>query len=205
VAYAFAIIPFAIWIGEESPPRALALVTSLVIVNQVLSAALYAPLAREYPFTYREVPGERRWSTRAPLGHWFSHHATAARAVREVARAARWLAEVHRPAVLVVALSPYRLEWEVLARHSPYQYQQEARAGVIWVTLETNGRKTLFVEGDPERTPPVLEKAFASGELSGYAVYIPRWAEPIAPYAIPASAERIGPPPSNDLGQRSAP
>ena len=131
---------------------------SLVVVNQLLSAALYAPLAREYPFTYREVRGERRWSTRAPLGDWYSHHVTAARAVREEAQAARWLAELDRPATLVVALSPYRLEWEVLARHAPYRYQTEARSGVIWVTLETDGRKVLFVEGDPERTRPVSRR-----------------------------------------------
>jgi hypothetical protein len=185
VAYGMALLPIAAWLGARAPGRAGLLALAIVIANQIASAALYRPIVAEYPWTYRAIPGERRWSTRAPVGDWFHHQETAEHAVRREAREARFVADMPDSSILVVAPAPYRAEWEILSRSSSYRYESEVDEGALWVDLTAGGKRYLFLEGDPAPTRRALEKAYASGRLAGLRVFIPSGAEPMKPYPIP--------------------
>ncbi|HEV8481432.1 MAG TPA: hypothetical protein VGR66_11615 [Candidatus Eisenbacteria bacterium] len=187
VAYGMALVPVAVWLGSRKVRSAVVVAIALVVVNQIAAAALYGPIVARYPWTYRAVPGERRWSTRAPIGDWFHHQATAEGAVREEIREAKLIATYPGSSVLIVAPAPYRMEWEVLSRSASYRYTSRADEGALWVDLKSDGRRFVFLEGDPPPTRRALEKAYASGSLDSMPVFVPRGVEPIDSYPIPAS------------------
>jgi hypothetical protein len=187
VAYGMALLPAAVWLGSRGSRRVVVTALALVVANQVVCAALYDPIVGRYPWTYRAVPGERRWSTRAPLGDWFHHQETAERAVRDEVRDARWVADYPGPSLLVIAPAPYREEWEVLSRNSSYGYTTQLDDGALWVNLSAGGKRWLFLESEPDPTRRALAKAYASGDLRGMPVFLPTGTEPIAPYPIPES------------------
>jgi hypothetical protein len=189
VAYGMALVPAAVWLGFRGPWRGAVLALALAVANQVASAALYRPIVARYPWTYQAVPGERRWSTRAPVGDWFHHQETAQRAVQREAEEARFVASTRDSAMLVVAPAPYRTEWEILSRSPSYHYASNVEEGALWVDLRAGSKHYLFLEGNPAATRHALEKAYASGRLEGLPVYIPTGVEPSDPYPIPDRAK----------------
>jgi hypothetical protein len=187
VAYGMALLPAAVWLGARGPRRAVIFALALTVANQLVSAALYDPIVAHYPWTYRAVPGERRWSTRAPIGDWFHHQETAERAVRDEARDASTVASYRGRALLVIAPAPYREEWEVLSRNPSYRYATQVDGGALWVDLAAGGRRYLFLESEPDPTRRALVKAYESNRLDGMRVLLPSGTEPIEPYPIPDS------------------
>lgn len=193
-ASVFGLVPFAAACSRWRLRTVLGVTLVIQVVNLAACAALYEPVVRFYPWTYPAAPGERRWSTRVPIGDWFSSHRAAQTAVNREERLARWLATVNRPRILVVTPIPFRFELEIVARGEPYRYSFLREAGADWIRLETPERVYLFLQGDPEPTREALRRAVAERRLEGFSVYLPANASPQGPLPLPPGAKILTPP-----------
>jgi hypothetical protein len=161
---------------------AIALALAVIVIDQATAALLFPAVNARYPWTFRAVQGERRWSTRAPLGDWFHNHAAASRGVRQESAEARWLAYASPDSVLVLTPSSYRAEFEFLARFPrSYRYTRidVSDTYVESLTLAAPGRTLFVISGDPRPLGEELAIERASGRVPSSArVFVPAAAEP---------------------------
>jgi hypothetical protein len=159
-------------------------------------------IERQYAWSYQAVPGEPRWSARAPIGDWWSNHRAAQHSVRDQARWARELASQDSARILVPTPLPFRYELEILLRGEPYAYHSHVDPGALWFELVSGGSTYLFLEGGPEATQQAIDRAARAGELAGYSVWIPPDSRPTKPFVLPTGMREVA---LDDLGQRPAP
>lgn len=169
----------AVWASRFARPWLVAL--GLVAMGQVAAFALRPQLEVRYPFTYRAVPGDARWSTRAPLGDFFTSHAAAATGVAREAADARWIADSAPDSLLVLGPNPFRAEFELRARfgeRARYDVVDIPSSGVERTILSTPAGLRTFLSGDPVPPAAALASLRARDAIAARNVFVPAAAVP---------------------------
>jgi len=199
LATPFALVPLAAAASGLSRPRAAALATGLMVVNEIVQLATFPLIARHYAWRYRPIANERRWTSTVVLGDWLSNHRAGQATVRLEAAEARWLAAQSATHVLVAAPRPFRIQFELIARNASYAFSaDQTDSGVVRSTLETGGRRFDFIDGEPELLAAMLPRVVASERRADARLYRSTVYVPIsgngAEIGIPTLAPHRSPP-----------